>query len=123
MAQKSIIEKYKEYRKVARDYLSAAVTEVDDFGKNARRIGKMLGLYRQNTLVFEEDNETSAFIDFALSEKLYSGKSKIEQVLENNVKDQKLAEVLTAYNQSFTSLFEVKTPHPDEYKINRVWLL
>jgi len=40
----------------------------------------MLGSYRNGTIVFEDEMDTSAFIDFALNERLYGGKSKVQQV-------------------------------------------
>ena len=102
------IEIYQDYRNAARDYLSHTVTEIDNYGRNMKRIGKLLGLYRESTMVFEDERESLALIDFTLSERLFNGKSKIEQELDcGRVKDEKLIKILMGYKNSTTSLYEV----------------
>ena len=102
------IEIYQDYRNAARDYLSHVVTEIDNYSRNIKRIGKLLGLYRENTLHFEDERESLALIDFILSERLFGGKSKIEQELDSGrVKDEKLIKILIGYKKSTTSLYEV----------------
>ncbi len=69
MNKQSLIEEYKRYRKIAIEYLSNLVTEIENPGKDHRRIGRLLGVCRNNTFVYQDANESFAFIDFALAER------------------------------------------------------
>ncbi len=64
----------------------------------------MLGVYRENAFIFEDENESFAFINFALCEKLYGGRSKIEQELDAQAElTQEMIKILEAFKDSYTS--------------------
>jgi hypothetical protein len=115
MNDNSQIKQYKRYRKIAKEYLSHIVTEIDDVRRNYKRIGKLLGVYRENAFIFVDENESFAFIDFALCEKLYGGRSKVEQELDSKAElTQEMIEILEAFKDSYTSLFEIVDKNPEK---------
>ena len=112
------IEQYKRYRNIAKEYLSHLVTEIDDTRRNYKRIGKLLGVFRENAFIFEDENESFAFIDFALCEKLYGGRSRVDQELDSQAElTQEMIEILEAFKDSYTSLFEIVDKNPEKSTI------
>jgi hypothetical protein len=118
------IELYKHLRQVARNYLSGLVAKDKYPEIDPKAVGKLLGIYRDGTLIFESENDVSAMMDFSIAEKLYNGKSLIDREVESNQNlDEDKYAILEAYRSGYTSLFEVRGSDPAEHTIQLYDLL
>ena len=72
-----IIEKYKKYKKIGIE-LNHKIIRSSCLNKNTLlKSGKLLGIARHGTLVFDSEDETSVLMEFALNER-GSGKTVVE---------------------------------------------
>jgi hypothetical protein len=70
--------------------------------------GKYLGLVKKDTLIFDNESETIALMDFAINECLINGKNAVELYKEKVRIDNDIeAEILEGLVSSYTSLFKI----------------
>ncbi len=103
----SVIEKYKEYRKIGKELNNKIINtslDRDVFMKAAR----LLGIARGETLIFESEDETSVLMDFALHDYRTNKQNTIEIYREKIGGENEIEkEILDAFISSYTSLFKI----------------
>jgi hypothetical protein len=103
----TIIEKYKEYRKIGRELnqkIMNACLDRNVLIKSAR----LLGIARGETLVFENEEETNILMDFALHDYRINKQNTIEIYREKIGWENEIEkEILDAFISSYTSLFKI----------------
>ena len=118
------IEQYKHLRQVARNYLSGLAAKDKYPEIDLKAVGKLLGIYRAGTLIFESESDVSAMMDFTIAERLYDGKSLIDREIESSQDiDEDKHAILEAFRSGYTSLFEVRGSNPAEHTIQLYDLL
>ncbi len=101
------VRKYQEYRKVGRDLSDKILDTVPEDA--LIRSGKLLGIVRGKTFVFESESESNAQFDFLLFEQQVDGKTAAEQYRDTpGGKNELEREILDAFASSYTSLFRVE---------------
>lgn len=104
---KRIIEKYKKYKEIAIELNQKMVRSPCLTRDMLLKSGKLLGIARHGTFVFNSEDETSVLMEFALNERV-SGKTVVEIYREkvgweNDIEK----ELLDGLISSYTSLFKV----------------
>ncbi len=103
----TIIEKYKEYRKIGRELNQKIMNACLD--RNALiKSARLLGIARGETLIFESEDETNVLMDFALHDYKGNRQNAIEICLEKIGWENEIEkEILDAFISSYTSLFKI----------------
>jgi hypothetical protein len=114
------INKYKKYREVGK-ILNHKI--IDRFiGRDIILLsGKYLGLVslvKKNTLIFDNESETAALMDFAINEYQTNGINAVQLykdkvILKNDIE----VEILDALVKSYTSLFKITNIKRNETKL------
>jgi len=103
----TLVEKYKTYRKTAKELnhkIMDSCLEHDVLMESAR----LLGIVREDTLIFDSEDETSVLMDFALNEYKVNNKNTIEIYREKiGWQNEIEKEISDALLSSYTSLFKV----------------
>jgi hypothetical protein len=103
----TIIEKYKEYRKIGRELNQKIMNECLD-RNTLIKSARLLGIARGETLVFESEDETSVLMDFALHDYRVNKQNIIEIYREKIGWENEVdKEILDAFISSYTSLFKI----------------
>ena len=104
----SVIEKYKNIRKVGRE-LAYKILEACVTKDMLNHSSKLLGINVQgNELFFDSEEETSLLMDFVLFDYKVNGKNVIQLYLEKQPNQNKVeSELIGAMLSAYTSFFEV----------------
>ncbi len=102
-----IIEKYKKYKRIGIE-LNHKIMRSSCLNRNTLlKSGKLLGIVRHGTFVFDSEDETSVLMEFALNER-GSGKTVVEIYREKVGGENDIEkEILDGLISSYTSLFKV----------------
>jgi hypothetical protein len=115
--RKQLISKYKQYRKIATD-LTDKIAEELTTPEDLRAVGRLMGILREKTFVFESEEEFNFLNDFRLFEYLSDGKNFIQRYQEKEYQlDEKQTEVINASILSYTSLFKIIKADPESATI------
>ena len=101
------LEKYKKYREISKILIEKIINT--SFDNNIlKKSGKLLGILKNDTFVFNNEEETDILMDFALNEYKLKDKNTI-QIYKETVggKNEIENEILNAYISSHTSLFKI----------------
>jgi hypothetical protein len=103
----TVIEKYKEYRKVSRELNNKIIEKClnpDVFKKSAT----LLGAARGDILVLDTEDEMNILMDFALREYKVNKQTTVEIYQEKIGGENEIEkEILDAFVSSYTSLFKI----------------
>ena len=112
-----IIKKYKNYREVGKELNQKIIDRY--VGREIFLLsGKYLGLIKKDTLIFDNESETIALMDFALNECRISGKTAVELYREKVRVDNDIeTEILDGLINSYTSLFRITDIKRSEKKL------
>lgn len=103
-----LVKKYRAYRRVARELTSKALEAVPP--EALMKSGKLLGIVRGKTFIFESESESNAQMDFLLTEVVSRGKAALEIYRDAvGARNQTEREILDAFAASYTSLFRVES--------------
>ena len=108
------VEKYKKYRKISKKLITKIInTGLDD--NILKKSGKLLGILKNDTFIFDSEEETDVLMDFALNEYKIKDKNTIQIYQENIGGKNKIEnEILDAFISSHTSLFEITSISKEE---------
>lgn len=88
------------------------------------KAGKLLGIVKNNTLIFDYESESHILMDFAINEIKNGGKNAIELYLEKVKQISPIEnEILLAQSNAYTSLFDIIDTHPKKNKLYLIDLL
>lgn len=115
---RDIISKYKKYREVGK-ILNQKILDRFINREVYLKSGKYLGIVKRGTLVFNNELESVALMDFAINEFHVKGKNaamlyREKAVMENHIE----MEILDALIESSTSLYKVTDVNRQNKRIN-----
>lgn len=103
----SIVQEYEAFRRASRE-LNSQVMEKSLSRKAIDRAGNLLGIVRDNTFVFSDEDETSILMDFALHDCRDNGQNAFEVYRETvGWRNETEKAILDAFLASYSSLFRV----------------
>jgi len=103
----NLIEKYKYYRKIGMKLNHTILDKCLD-RDTLKKSAKLLGIERKGVLVFDNEDETSVLMDFAMHDFRFINKTIVERYKEKfGGKNEIEKEILDAQIASYTSLFKV----------------
>jgi hypothetical protein len=117
LRKRKILSKYKKYREAGKVLNHKIIDRFID-----RQIfltcGKYLGVVKRDTLIFDNESETAALMDFAINEYQLNGKNAVELYkdkvrLENDIEK----EILDSLLKSYTSFFKIINVKRNENKL------
>ena len=113
------IKKYKSYREVGKELNQKIIDRY--VGREIILLsGKYLGLVKKDALMFDNESETVALMDFAINECRINGKTAVELYKEKVRVDNDIeTEILNALIKSHTSLFKITSVKRSEKKADR----
>lgn len=80
-----------------------------------KKSGKLLGISKRGTFVFDSEDETSVLMDFALNDYRFVNKNVVERYQEKYGYEDKIEkDILNALTNSYTSLFKIISIKPLE---------
>ena len=104
---KKIVKKYKTYRKVGMNLnhkMMDKCLDRDTLNKSA----KLLGIIQKGKFVFDNEDETSVLMDFALNDYRFVNKTVVEKYSEKyGWKNTIEKDIFNALSNSYTSLFKI----------------
>ncbi len=101
------IEKYKTYRKIGMKLIHKIMDSCLD-REVLDNSGRLLGIVRGDTFIFDSEDETSVLMDFALNEYRVDNRNTIEIYREKMGWQNEIEEdILDALLLSYTSLFKI----------------
>jgi len=101
------IEKYKKYRKVGMKLNHRIMDKCLD-RDTLRKSAKLLGIIQKGTFVFDNEDETSVLMDFALNDYRFINKNVVERYREKfGWKNEIEKDIFDALSASYTSLFNI----------------
>jgi hypothetical protein len=101
------MSKYKKYREVGK-VLNHKIIDCFISRKIILKSGKHLGITKKETLVFDNELETAALMDFAINEYQTYETNAVELYKENVIVENDIEiEILEALLKSFTSLYKI----------------
>lgn len=104
---KKIVKKYKTYRKVGMNLnhkMMDKCLDRDTLNKSA----KLLGIIQKGKIVFDNEDETSVLMDFALNDYRFVNKTVVEKYSEKyGWKNTREKNIFNALSNSYTSLFKI----------------
>lgn len=111
-SQKSLVKKYKQYRKIGKDFSQKILEKFTD-KQSLLAVGKLMGIAPGKTLVFDSEEEMHFVMDFSLFEYQVQGKSFLERYKEENPElNEQEAKLLEAQLSAYTSLFKIRETSP-----------
>jgi len=111
---KKLIEKYKTYRKIGMKLNHKIMDKCLD-RDTLKKSAKLLGIIRKGVFVFENEDETSVLMDFALNDYRFANKTVVERYREKySWKNKVEKDILDALTNSYTSLFKITAIKPLE---------
>jgi hypothetical protein len=100
------LRRYADLRRLSKDYFSGLATGKGQTDVDPRKVGRLLGIYRNGKMLFQSENEITAMMDFAVAERIHDGSSVAERELASGLDldaDRRL--LLEGLRDSTTSLF------------------
>jgi hypothetical protein len=119
------IAKYEKYREVGKALNQKIINRFVDrviMLSSGKYLG-LVGIGKRNTLIFDNESETAALMDFAINEYNIDGKNAAQLYKENELFDDIEAEILGAMAKSYTSLFKITDIKDDDNKLTLANLL
>lgn len=112
-----ILKKYKNYREVGKELNQKIIDRY--VGREVFLLsGKYLGLVKKDALMFENESETVALMDFSINECRINGKTAVELYKEKVKVDNDIeTEILDGLINSYTSLFKITNVKRREKKL------
>ena len=113
------IAKYEKYREVGKALNQKIINRFVDrviMLSSGKYLG-LVGIGKRNTLIFDNESETAALMDFAINEYNIDGKNAAQLYKENELFDDIEAEILGAMAKSYTSLFKITDIKDDDNKL------
>jgi hypothetical protein len=112
-----ILKKYKNYREVGKELNNKIIDRY--VGREIILLsGKYLGLVKKDALIFDNESETVAMMDFAINECRISGKNAVELYKEKVKVDNDIeTEILDGLISSYTSLFKITSINRSDRKL------
>jgi len=108
------VDDYKHLREVGRNLNTEIINQLS---KSAlTECAKKLGIVKNKTLLFNNDEELSVLFDYCLYSYRRGGKNPIERYLENTPPSQNSDEMrlLQAMSQSYYSMFTIEEVYPEQ---------
>lgn len=104
---KKLIKKYRMYRKVGKNLnhkIMDKCLDRDTLNKSA----KLLGIFQKGKFIFDNQDETSVLMDFALNDYRFINKNIVEKYKEKyGWKNTIEKNIINALSNSYTSLFKI----------------
>lgn len=101
------VKKYKKYRKIGMKLnhkMMDKCLDRDTLNKSA----KLLGIIQKGKLMFDNEDETSVLMDFALNDYRFIGKNVVDKYKEKyGCKNEEEKNIFNALSVSYTSLFKI----------------
>ena len=112
-----ILKKYKNYREVGKELNQKIIDRY--VGREVFLLsGKYLGLVKKDALMFDNESETVALMDFSINECRINGKTAVELYKEKVRVDNDIeTEILDGLINSYTSLFKITNIKRSEKKL------
>jgi len=101
------IEKYKKYRRIGMKLNHKIMDKCLD-RDTLKKSAKLLGIIQKGTFVFDNEDETSVLMDFALNDYRFINKNVVERYREKfGWKNEIEKNIIDALSTSYTSLFTI----------------
>lgn len=111
------VKKYKNYRAVGKE-LNDKIIERYMSREIVLLSGKYLGIVRKDNLIFDNESESVALMDFIINECRINGKTTVELYKEKVKVDNDIEkEILDSLIKSYTSLFKITHVNRSEKKL------
>jgi hypothetical protein len=111
------LKKYKSYREVGK-VLNDKIIERYMSREIVLLSGKYLGIVRKDNLIFDNESESVALMDFVINECRINGKTAIELYKEKVKVDNDIeTDILDGLISSYTSLFKITNVNRSEKKL------
>lgn len=112
-----LLDTYIKYRKLGRK-LNNKIIDSCLTREILNEAGESLGILKDNTMIFDNEDESHFLMDFALYECKSGGKNVLKNYIEKiggKNEDEKI--LLKGLENSYTSLFEVSDINPNEFSL------
>ena len=111
------LDTYVRYRKLGRE-LNNKMIDSCLTKEILNEAGKSLGMLKDNTFIFDDEDESHILMDFALYECKSGNKNAIKNYIEKiGGKNEEEKILLSGLENSYTSLFEVSDINPEKFSL------